>query len=82
MRKRGKEAAEAVKQITALVHKLPPDQVGGLLAHPVDEMKVFGAAKGFLEREFRVPVKVLPAEDSGHAKAKQALPYKPAIVIG
>ncbi|MDD1671356.1 MAG: leucine--tRNA ligase, partial [Methanomicrobiales archaeon] len=82
MRKRGKEAAEAVKQITALVHKLPPDQVGGLLAHPVDEMKVFGAAKGFLESEFRVPVKVLPAEDSGHAKAKQALPYKPAIVIG
>ncbi|MGE5832476.1 MAG: leucine--tRNA ligase, partial [Methanomicrobiales archaeon] len=82
MRKRGKEAAEAVKQITALVHKLPPVQVEGLLAHPVDEMTVFESAREFLGREFRVPVKILSAGDSDHPKAKQALPYKPAIVIG
>jgi leucyl-tRNA synthetase len=82
MRKRGKEAAEAVKQITALVHRLPPGQVEGLLAHPLDENAVFEGARDFLEREFRVPVQILQAEASGHAKAKMALPYKPAIVIG
>jgi leucyl-tRNA synthetase len=82
MRRRGKEAAEAVKQITALVHKLPPDQVEGLLAYAIDEMKVFEAAKDFLEGEFHVPVRVLPAEGAAHPKARLALPYKPAIVIG
>jgi leucyl-tRNA synthetase len=82
MRKRGREAAEAVKQITALVHRLPPDRIEGLLAHSLDEMMVFEGARDFLEREFRVPVRVLPAEDSDHAKAKVALPYKPAILIG
>jgi leucyl-tRNA synthetase len=82
MRKRGKEAADAVKQITSLVHRLPPDQVEGLLANSIDELKVFGAAKDFLEREFRVRVTVLPADGAAHPKAKLALPYKPAIVIG
>jgi leucyl-tRNA synthetase len=82
MRKRGKETADAVKQITTLVHKLPPEQVEGLLAHSIDETAVFGAARDFFEREFGVPVKILAAEGSGHAKAKMALPYKPAIVIG
>jgi leucyl-tRNA synthetase len=82
MRRRGREAADAVKQITALVHRLPPDQVEGLLTHAVDELAVFGAAKDFFEREFHVAVTVLRSEDSGHAKARAALPYKPAIVIG
>jgi leucyl-tRNA synthetase len=82
MRKRGKEAAEAVKQITALVHRLPPDHVEGLLCHPVDEKAVFDGAADFLGREFHVAVKVLPADGSGHPKARLALPYKPAIVIG
>jgi leucyl-tRNA synthetase len=81
MRKRGKEAAEAVKQITALVHKFPPDQVEGLLSHPLDEKKVFEGARDLFEREFRAPVRILPAEDSKHPKARLALPYKPAIVI-
>jgi leucyl-tRNA synthetase len=81
MRKRGKEAADAVKQVTALVHKLPPDQVEGLLAHHVDEKAVFEGAKGFLEREFQARVTVLSAEGASHPKAKLALPYKPAIVI-
>jgi leucyl-tRNA synthetase len=81
MRKRGKEAADAVKQVTALVHRLPPDQVEGLLAHPVDEMAVFGEARDFLEREFQAKVSVVSAEESNHPKAKLALPYKPAIVI-
>jgi leucyl-tRNA synthetase len=81
MRRRGKEAADAVKQVTALVHRLPPDQVEGLLAHPVDEMAVYESARAFLEREFQAQVTVLPADGSDHPKAKLALPYKPAIVI-
>ena len=81
MRKRGKEAADAVKQVTALVHRLPPDQVEGLLAHPVEEMAVFGAAREFLEREFQAKVTVIPADGADHPKARLALPYKPAIVI-
>jgi leucyl-tRNA synthetase len=56
--------------------------VEGLLANSIDELKVFGAAKDFLEREFRVRVTVLPADGAAHPKAKLALPYKPAIVIG
>jgi leucyl-tRNA synthetase len=81
MRKRGKEAADAVKQVTALVHKLPPDLVEGLLANPVDEMAVYESAREFLGREFQAKVTVLSAEGAAHPKAKLALPYKPAIVI-
>ena len=82
MRRKGKEAADAVKQITSLVHRLPPDQVEGLLSHTVDEKAVFEAARDFFEREFNVVVKILPAESASHPKARHALPYKPAIVIG
>ena len=81
MRKRGKGAADAVKQITSLIHRLPPDYRDGLLTQRPDEMAVFGAARDFFEREFHVAVKILPAEKSGHPKARLALPYKPAIVI-
>ncbi|MDD1658802.1 MAG: class I tRNA ligase family protein, partial [Methanomicrobiales archaeon] len=81
MRKRGKEAADAVKQITSLIHRLPPDHRDGLLSQRVDEKEVFGAARDFFEREFHVAVKVLSADESHHPKARLALPYKPAIVI-
>ena len=81
MRKRGKESADAIKQITSLIHRLPPRYREGLLSHHVDENAVFAAAREFFEREFHVPVKILPADGSGHPKARLALPYKPAIVI-
>jgi leucyl-tRNA synthetase len=81
MRRRGKESADAVKQITSLIHRLPPGYREGLLSQNVDEKAVFGAARDFFEREFHVPVKVLTADESGHPKARLALPYKPAIVI-
>jgi leucyl-tRNA synthetase len=81
MRRRGKESADAVKQITSLIHRLPPEYREGLLSRNVDEKAVFGAARDFFEREFHVPVKVLTADESSHPKARLALPYKPAIVI-
>jgi len=81
MRKRGREAVEAAKQITRLVLRLPPRLVEQLLASPIDELAVLESARTFLEREFGVPVTIHRAEESPHPKASGALPFKPAIVI-
>ena len=81
IRKRGKGATDATKQITTLIHRLPPHVVEPLTKEPIDEKAVFDAAKGFLEAEFGVTVHIAEAEGSGHAKAATALPFKPAIVI-
>jgi leucyl-tRNA synthetase len=81
MRKRGREATDAAKQITKLVLKLPPDLVKQLAASSPDEQAVLEGARAFLEHEFGVPVTVRSAEASTHPKASAALPFKPAIVI-
>ena len=81
MRKRGKEATDAAKQCTTLIHRLPPHVVEPLTRESVNEMAVFEAARSFLEKEFKVPVHITDAESSGHAKAASALPFKPAIII-
>lgn len=81
MRKRGKAATDAAKQITTLIHRLPPHVVAPLVKEPINEKAVFDSAKGFLEAEFGVTVHIAEAEGSGHAKAATALPFKPAIVI-
>ncbi|HOI14529.1 MAG TPA: class I tRNA ligase family protein, partial [Methanoculleus sp.] len=81
MRKRGREATDAAKQITKLVLKLPPDLVKQLAASSPDEQAVLEGARQFLEHEFGVPVTVQSAEASTHPKASAALPFKPAIVI-
>lgn len=81
MRKRGREATDAAKQITKHVLKLPPELVKQLQESSLDEQAILEGARAFLEREFGVPVKVLTAEASTHPKASGALPFKPAIVI-
>ncbi len=81
MRKRGREATDAAKQITKLVLKLPPDLVKQLQESSLDEQAVLEGARQFLEREFGVPVMIRQAEESAHPKASGALPFKPAIVI-
>lgn len=81
MRKRGKPATDAAKQITNLIHRLPPQVVEPLVKVGIDEKMVFVEAKKFLEREFGVPVSIIEAEESTHPKATAALPFKPAIVI-
>jgi leucyl-tRNA synthetase len=81
MRKRGREATEAAKQITKLVLKLPPRLVEQLQVSSLDEGEILEGARQFLEREFRVPVTIRSAEESNHQKAMGALPFKPAIVI-
>jgi len=55
--------------------------VGPLTQERVNEKEVFEAAKGFLEKEFGVPVHITEAESSEHTKAATALPFKPAIII-
>jgi len=81
MKKRGREATDAAKQCTTLIHRLPPHIVGPLAQEPVNERLVFESAQAFLEKEFGVPVHITGAETSGHAKAAMALPFKPAIII-
>ena len=81
MRKRGKDATDAAKQCTTLIHRLPPQVVEPLVREPISEQAVFESARTFLEQEFGVPVHVTEAETSGHVKALTALPFKPAIII-
>ena len=81
MRKRGKAATDAARQITTLIHRLPPSVVGPLVKDPIGEQAIFESAKSFLEQEFGVPVHITGAEESDLVKAATALPFKPAIVI-
>jgi len=81
MRKRGKEATDAARQITTLIHRLPPYVVEPLVREPISEQAVFETAKSFLEQEFGVPVHIIDAEESHLVKALTALPFKPAIII-
>ncbi len=81
MKKRGKEATDAARQCTTLIHRLPPQVVEPLSREPVNERAVFESAQAFLEQEFGVPVHITNAESSCHMKSGTALPFKPAIII-
>jgi leucyl-tRNA synthetase len=81
MKKRGKEATDAARQCTTLIHRLPPQVVAPLALEPVNEHAVFEAAQAFLEHEFGVTVHITDAENGVHVKAATALPFKPAIII-
>ena len=81
LRKRSREAADATKQITKLILKLPPELVKQLQATPLDERAILEEARQFLEHEFGVPITIQDAGESTHPKASGALPFKPAIVI-
>jgi leucyl-tRNA synthetase len=81
MKKRGKEATDAARQCTTLIHRLPPQVVAPLAQEPINEHAVFEAAQAFLEHEFGVPVHITDAENGIHVKAATALPFKPAIII-
>ncbi|MDD1720092.1 MAG: leucine--tRNA ligase [Methanoregulaceae archaeon] len=81
MKSRGKEAMETVKQCTALVHRIPENLVNLFCEEKIDELAVFGKAREFMMKEFGVPVQVMDSSTSDHAKARLALPLKPAIII-
>ncbi len=81
MKERGKSASDAVKQCTNLFHRLPPMLAASVAAGDLDEYEVFTSARKFLESEFNVPILIIDADESGHAKASGALPFKPAIIV-
>jgi leucyl-tRNA synthetase len=81
LKSRGKETADTTRACVTLVHRLPPQLVERILAGAPDEISIFKGAQKFLEDEFGVPVMIALAEESGHAKAASALPFKPAIVM-
>jgi leucyl-tRNA synthetase len=81
MRRRGKEATDAAKQCTALIHRLPPRIVELIATDGMNERAIFEQATPFLEKEFGVPVHIADAESYRHAKSAGALPFKPALVI-
>jgi leucyl-tRNA synthetase len=81
MKRRGKEATDAARQCTTLIHRLPPQVVSPLALEPINERAVFEGAQAFLEHEFGVPVHIKGAEAGIHVKAATALPFKPAIII-
>jgi len=81
MRKKGKAAQETIRQCTTLLHRLPPATIAQYMLGGIDEMEIFSKAREFLERECALVVRVEDAEESMHAKAAAALPFKPAIVM-
>lgn len=81
MRKHGKATSVTVKQVTNLIHRLPPAIAEQLVNSEQDEVLVFESAKDFLKREFGLEVAIVQADKSSHPKAGAALPFKPAIVI-
>lgn len=81
MRKCGKGATDATRQITTLIHRLPPQVAAPLAQAPINERDVIESAQAFPEQESGVPIHITGSEDGVHLKAAMALPFKPAIII-
>jgi leucyl-tRNA synthetase len=81
IRKRGKLAADAAKQIARLIHRLPPDLVARLIQETINEPEIFSAAIPFLERDLGLRVRVGSSEESDQTRGKAALPFKPALLL-
>ncbi|MDD1682276.1 MAG: hypothetical protein LUO98_00450 [Methanoregula sp.] len=76
-----KAATDAARQITPLIHRLPPHGVEPLVREPIGEQAVFEAAKDFPGQEFGVTVHIVEAEESHPVRALTALPPGPEIII-
>lgn len=75
VKKYGKEATKIIQRIVKSGKGL-----NDVLSHEL-EYKSLVESKDFLEREFKSTIIIKKAEDSEQAKAKQALPGKPAILV-
>jgi ribulose 1,5-bisphosphate carboxylase large subunit-like protein len=67
------------KQISKL---LPTLLKKGLPDYTHDEFKLLNEAINIIKEEFSADVKIIRAKDSKESKAKQAMPGKPAIIVG
>jgi len=75
---------EHAKDIAKIVPKLvkDPSKIPAVVTDQDNEFKVLMDSREFLREEFKVDkVEVVRAEDSEEAKAKQAMPGKPAILL-
>ena len=81
MKKRGREAIDAAKQCTTLIHRLPPQVVKPLAKESVNERAVFEAAQEFLEQEFGVRSTSPMPNQASMPKGPLPCRCSPAIVI-
>ena len=58
-----------------------PNRVPDIILDQEQEFNALSEAKEFFEKEISCKVEVIKAEDSTEAKAQQALPGKPAILL-
>ena len=76
MKLKGKEVTKIVQAIVKDVSKLPSH-----VTSAEDELNVMKEAKEFLAKEAGCEIKIVSAEDSTEAKAKQAWPGKVGILL-
>ncbi|HLC90381.1 MAG TPA: class I tRNA ligase family protein, partial [Candidatus Nanoarchaeia archaeon] len=76
MKLKGKEVSRIVQAVVKDVSKLP-----AFVTTPEEEVKVLREGKEFLEKEFQCEIKLVPAPESGHEKARAAMPGKPGILV-
>lgn len=76
MQIKGKE----ISKIIAMLMK-DPSKIPQHITDQATELEVMNSAKTFLEEEFSSKVKIIVAEDSSEAKAKQAMPGKVGILV-
>ncbi|PCN50060.1 leucine--tRNA ligase [Candidatus Geothermarchaeota archaeon ex4572_27] len=85
VRGRGGEAAQLARRLIEVVASWPPEERGARAEAPIDELKVLSEAKGFLERALGMEVRVYSEDDESRydpkGRARQALPYRPAIYL-
>ena len=71
-----KEIGKIVPMLLKDLSKMPE-----VITSQQDEIKALKEEKNFLEQEFKTKIEIIKAEDSKEAKAKQAMPGKPAILV-
>jgi leucyl-tRNA synthetase len=69
------------KEITKIIPRYIKTGTVPQFLSPEKEVKVIKDAKGFLEQEFGCKIKIVEADKSKEAKAQQAMPGKPAILV-
>jgi len=75
-----KENSKVVSKLIPLIVK-NPGRIPLVILDQNTELNVLNNSKKLFEGEFKSAVEIIKAEDSKQAKAKNAMPGKPAIVV-
>jgi len=76
LKKYGGEISKLVPKLVADPGRIPVSLFG-----QKEELKIFSVAKPELESEIGCKIEIVAEKESKHAKAKQAMPGKPAIIL-